>query len=381
MVNIIYRHYKSGDEIQLADLFNITFQQNGGGLVRTPKNWAWRYIQSPGFEPEMCQIAEDIEKNKIIGAVYVNLVEKIPLGNNKFLVGEINDVSCHPDYIKKGIATNLMKMAIVYMEKKGCDVSMLSAGYEGIARQKIYKKLDYIDFDRKYIFIQIANLFKLIEDLYGFLIFLLIFFGYSYIPRFINRIRIKLNPFFKNFSYEINNNKNHFKYMYSVNNILSKYYTGFPDYNRKKFIWARVKVPAKAHKPTYILIKRDGKIIGGAVITHQNVYAFKYGLKIRIGLIHELFLDKSKFKNRKEVQLGYIYLIDRILKAATRRFLGVLVYSSSSRDFDLHRGFRAMNFLKLQNEVIMIRIIKKEIKIPKLKKPIFILPHVAFGVP
>ncbi|MFX1315931.1 MAG: hypothetical protein ACFE9T_08715, partial [Promethearchaeota archaeon] len=233
----------------------------------------------------------------------------------------------------------------------------------------------------KYIFIQIANLFKLIEDLYGFLIFLLVFFGYSYIPRFINRIRIKLNPFFKNFSYEINYNKNHLKYMYSVNNILSKYYTGFPIYNKKKFIWARIKVPAKAYKPTYILIKRDGKIIGGAVITHQNIYAFKYGLKIRIGLIHELFLDKSIFKSRKEVQLGYIYLIDKILKAATRRFLGVIIYSSSSKDFDLHRGFRAMNFLKLQNEVIMIRIMKKNIKIPEIRKPIFILPHVAYGVP
>ncbi|MFX1316919.1 MAG: GNAT family N-acetyltransferase, partial [Promethearchaeota archaeon] len=124
MKNIIYRHYKSGDEAQLADLFNISFQQNGGGLVRTPKNWEWRYLQSPGFEPEMCQIAEDVEKHRIIGAVYVNLVEKITIGNNKFLVGEINDVSCHPDYVKKGIATKLMKMAIVYMEKKGCDVSM-----------------------------------------------------------------------------------------------------------------------------------------------------------------------------------------------------------------------------------------------------------------
>ena len=67
MGNIIYRHYKSGDDQQLANLFNITFQQGGGGVVRTPKTWAWRYVQSPGFEPEMCQIAEDVDKNLIIG--------------------------------------------------------------------------------------------------------------------------------------------------------------------------------------------------------------------------------------------------------------------------------------------------------------------------
>ena len=83
MGNIIYRHYKSGDDQQLANLFNITFQQGGGGMVRTPKRWAWRYVQSPGFKPEMCQIAEDIDKNIIVGAVYANLIEK-SRGASKF---------------------------------------------------------------------------------------------------------------------------------------------------------------------------------------------------------------------------------------------------------------------------------------------------------
>ena len=67
MVNIIYRHYQKGDDEQLADLFNRAFQMNGFGFVRTPKNWKWRYFNSPGFEAEMIQIAEDIESNKIVG--------------------------------------------------------------------------------------------------------------------------------------------------------------------------------------------------------------------------------------------------------------------------------------------------------------------------
>ena len=65
MGTIIYRHYKSGDDQQLANLFNITFQQGGGGVVRTLKSWTWKYVQSPGFKPKMCQIAEDIDKNII----------------------------------------------------------------------------------------------------------------------------------------------------------------------------------------------------------------------------------------------------------------------------------------------------------------------------
>jgi len=52
MTNIKFRYYEKGDEIQLTELFNIAFQ-NGGGFVRTPKNWYWRYVQSPNFDPKM----------------------------------------------------------------------------------------------------------------------------------------------------------------------------------------------------------------------------------------------------------------------------------------------------------------------------------------
>ena len=139
MVNITYRHYKPGDEQDLADLFNISFQQRGGG-VRTPKSWIWRYAQSPGFKAEMCQIAEDTDCNKIVGAVYANLIEKIPLDGKNYLIGDINDVSCHPDYTKRGIASNLMKRAIEYMEKEDCVFSILTASMNGFPRKKIYKK-------------------------------------------------------------------------------------------------------------------------------------------------------------------------------------------------------------------------------------------------
>ena len=51
MRNIIYRAYKKGDEKQLADLFNKSFQMNGASFIRTSKSWNWRYLQSPSFEP------------------------------------------------------------------------------------------------------------------------------------------------------------------------------------------------------------------------------------------------------------------------------------------------------------------------------------------
>ncbi|MFX1267948.1 MAG: GNAT family N-acetyltransferase, partial [Promethearchaeota archaeon] len=93
MVNIIYRHYQKGDDEQLADLFNRAFQMNGFGFVRTPKNWKWRYFNSPGFEADMIQIAEDIENNKIVGMICVNPVEKVNLTGITYLTGNINDVA------------------------------------------------------------------------------------------------------------------------------------------------------------------------------------------------------------------------------------------------------------------------------------------------
>ena len=380
MVNIIFRHYKEGDETQLADLFNLAYQQSGG-MVRTPKNWYWRFVKSPGFEPEMCQIAEDIDKKKVVGAIQVNLVEMIPIGHEKYLMGEINDVATLPDYVKKGIATKLMKMSIEYMEQKGCDFSILSTGFKGFARTKLYQKFGYYDTEREIFFIQFPNLLQLIRNVWGFALLFPVFFTISYFPRVLNRIRIKVNHFFKDFSYEINHNKKHFEYMSAINKIIPKYYEGYPEYDKSKFLWARIKVPARRQKPTYIIIKKSGKIIGGSVITHQNVYAFKYGIKIRLGIIHEIFLDKHIFNNSKNLYLGYIYLIDKVMKAATRRLVGVVIYNSTIKDEDLNQAFKGTNFLRIRSDVIMIKELKKNLRFPHIKKPLFIPSYLTIGFP
>ena len=381
MVKIKYRHYKEGDDQQLAELFNRAFQMNRLSVIRTPEIWNWRYFQSPGFEPELCQIAEDLDNKKIVGAVYVNLIEKVPFNGKEYLVGDINDVSCHPDYTRRGIATNLMKLAINYMEKKGCDISILTADYNGHARKKIYLKLGYFDVDRAYAFIQFPNLFKLVKDILASSLLLPIFFTISYLPRILNRIRIKLNPFFRDFSFEINNNRNHFEYMKAVNKIMPNYYTGFPIYDKRKFEWARIKVPANRHKPTYILIKKDNRIIGGATLTHQNIYNSKRGNKFRIGLIHDIFLDKTQFSNKTKLHLGYIYLNDKIIKAATRRKIGILNHLVTFNDYDLLRALRNMNYLKLRGETVMMKTLKENIRISKFKKPLFLPSYVSIGVP
>ena len=140
MVKIIYRNYRAGDDEQLADLYNQAFQMAGFNVLRTAKNWNWRYIQSPNFEPEMIHIAENIENRKIVGALCANLIEELSFKDKKYLIGDINDVICHPSYTKRGIAKTLMENAINYLKKKNCDISMLAADDGYFPREKIYPK-------------------------------------------------------------------------------------------------------------------------------------------------------------------------------------------------------------------------------------------------
>ncbi|MHA1149789.1 MAG: GNAT family N-acetyltransferase [Promethearchaeota archaeon] len=381
MVNIKYRHFQPGDEEQLADLFNRAFQMNGGGFVRTPKTWIWRYLNSPGFEPEQCQLAEDVDNNKLVGAIYVNLIEKIPINKKELLVGDINDVSCHPDYTGRGIAKNLMDMSVKYMKQKGCDISMLTADYNGFPRKKIYLKYGYTDIDREFIFFNTPNILKIVKDLPAISILFPVLFSLSYLPRFINRVRIKCNPFFKSFSYEIVHNQKHFLFMQAANQIVPKQFYGFPKYDLNKIKWARIKVPAKRHEPTYIIVKHNDIIIGGATLTHQNMYSFKYGVKFRIGIIHEIFLDESEFNNRKNLHFGYIYLVDKLMKAATRRNIGALYLMIDSRAKGLANGLRAMGFIKILGGVSMIKIMREGLELLKEKKPLFVPTYVSTGVP
>ena len=381
MGSIIFRHYQDGDDKQLADLYNRSFQTNGAGLIRTPKNWNWRYVQSPDFEPEMIQIAEDIEKNKIVGSVHVSLVERVIIDDQILLNGEINDVVCHPEYMRQGIAKRLLKNAIKYMTKKKCDISILTADYSGFPRKKLYLKEGYKDYDREKMFIQFPNILNLLHDFYGFAFLTPIFLIISYIPRLLYRLILKSKPFFDDVSYEIVRNKKHFKYMDALNRIIKPQYVGFHPYTRKKYMWARINVPSKRHELTYIIMKKNNEIIGGAAFNTANIYGFNYGLKFKVGIIHEIFLDKNKFADERKLHYGYTYLLDKLLKGATRRFAGGIIVFASSLDKSLHQALRAVKFLGFKGASVMLKILKKDLKIKKLTKPLYIPTHVSLSIP
>ena len=380
-MQIVYRHYHDGDDENLANLYNIAFQMNGAGFVRTPKGWNWRYVQSPSFEPEMIQIAEDKDTQKIVGAIHVNLIEELMLNEKKYLFGEINDVICHPDYTNNGIATKLLKRAIQYMERKGCDFSILTADAKGFPRKKLYLKNGFEDYSRLVMLFSFPNIFRLIRDFPGFSGFIPVFFILSYLPRIIFRFLIRRNPNFKDISYEIVYNSKHFEYIDARNKILPKYYDGSSEFDNKMIKWARMNLTAKRHHPTYIMMRKNSKIIGGAVFTRKNIYSFKHGIKLRMAIIHEIFLDKNQFKDKLNLHYGYKYLIDRTLKAATKRNISFILHSPSENDKDVINSFKSMTFLKFPSAMIMIKSFKGNIKNLKIKKPFFMPTHVSLAFP
>jgi GNAT superfamily N-acetyltransferase len=378
---IVYRHYQVGDDHDLAHLYNVAFQMNGAGFVRTPIGWNWRYVQSPSFEPEMIQIAEDKENHRIIGAIHVNLVEKVRINGKEYIFGDINDVTCHPDYTKKGVATKLLKMAIDFMQKMNCDFSILTADAKGIARKKIYLPHGFEDISRVNMLFNFPNIFRLIRDFPGFMIFTPVLFTISYLPRFIIRLLTRKNPFFKDINYEISHNKKHFEYTHARNKIMSRYYSGFPMYNAERLKWARINTPSKRHHPTYVIMRKKSRVIGGAIFTRKNIYSFKHGIKIRMAIIHEIFLDKKRFKNELNLLYGYKYLIDKILKAATKRYISFVLYPSNEDDIDVINALKTMKFLKFSSAMIMIKSLKEDFKKLNAKKPLFLPTYISLGFP
>jgi len=381
MVQIIYRHYQKTDDFQLTNLFNRAFQMNGGGFVRTSKGLNWRYIQSPNFEPEMIQIAEDVHNEIIVGAVYVNLIEKVRFNKRLYLVADINDVASLPEYTQMGIATNLMQKALDYMAKKDCDLSILNADLKGIAREMIYLKCGYQDFDQRLISFGISKARYLVKNFPLFIAFIPIFLCYSYIPRFLVKIQLKFKSTVRSLSYKIFHNTRHDRYRAAANKIIPKYFNGVPLYPREKMLWSRIHVPTKRYYPSYVLIYKDNEVIGGACITYKNVYAFKYGIKIRVGIIHEVFIAKKEFPTKKDLKNAYKFLIDKIMQAARERNIGGIFYNGSVDETDLIRAFRYSCFLSFKSGIIMIKRLKKSLKPLKNSHPIFIPTYISLGFP
>jgi len=138
---IVYRRYKPGDESGIVEVMNACFDTFRGYGLNT-EVWLDYDRRDPGFKKEEALVAE--HKGRIVGHVQL-VFREIKLGRKTFITtGGIANVSTHPDYRGKGIATKLMKMALDRCKELKIPLSSLFTGY-GYVAHRIYRRLGYAD--------------------------------------------------------------------------------------------------------------------------------------------------------------------------------------------------------------------------------------------
>ncbi|MBD3352980.1 MAG: GNAT family N-acetyltransferase [Candidatus Lokiarchaeota archaeon] len=393
---IIFRNYEKGDESGLAEVYNYGFQQNGVSPLKTPENWYWRYIKYPDYESKQINIAEDAKTGKIIGSVIGN-IEDYFINKKKYSFGVINDVVTYPGYGGRGVATNLMKMALNYFTDKDVDFSVLSADPRGIAREKIYLPLGYKDRHSLYLLFHVTNYRKILRDIP--IVFLVlpalsltkikpILINYKNKIQSVSQSRSII--YSNEFHAEINHYSASEEFRKRFNEVGYRQFDCFHIYTNKEWEWARVDCDNQMHKPTEITIrdKRSDEIIAGAIIDSYKMYALKFGIEIKMGAVKNLFVDelfvienlvKEKTNIIKKLKDLYKRLFALVLKASHERNNSLTMFTTDKDFVNGYWGAIHAGFLGIKVAIHMVKEMKKDVSYPNLKKPFYADPGEKHG--
>ncbi len=365
---IQYRTFQAGDEDQLADLFNRAFQSNGGGFIRTPKCEHWRYVEEPGFAPTGVQVAEC--RGRIVGSVIISHTTANFFGKN-YNLASVNDVATRPDFFGKGIARVLMDRAHQYMEDQNVDFATLDADPKGHPRAKLYLPLGYYDYGNFWTGVKLINIPHMLLDLKLILpilpaTLLLAHARRCLLPRY-NSGR---------FEAKVIQNKRYTAFRDAFNHIVPRVFEGYRTYTPEHWAWAREKVPGRRFLPSFAVVKEGRKIVAGASITAQNIYAFKYHFKFRVAVVHDCFVDNAIADTAQELDEIYDRLILSLHDAAFQRKCGVLLLQVAPQDKNLKAAIpRSGGFIVPLGSAHMFRPVKFEERLPPSRKPLYLFPE------
>jgi len=376
-MEIEYRIYNSGDEKGLAELFNICFHGSGIGFLRTPKEILWRYLNRPGSSFEEIRIASDKQSGKIIGSVFC-VIKEIYFNGKSYKIGSINDVAVLPKYRKFGIANELMKQTLKFMNLQKCNLSSLVADPKGHARKKLYVPLGWQDFEKFHIFLKTnINLLNCFPILFPFMPVLLFHEIHDYIK--LQRIKKKLTQL----NYEIkiiHSNENpslSLKYSSKLREIFNtaakQQFNGFIHFTKELWHHYREKPIREGMFPTYILIFKNKKLIGFGSFLRQWMYFEKFGFRIPLAIVREMIIDHSKISKTENHRDIYNFLALSMVKEAKERNCAVTLFTIASKNRYSNSILKKLHFNKINGGVFMINPldIKDTENFPfTLKKPI-----------
>ena len=362
-MEIKYRTYEAGDEVELSQLFNICFHYSGAGFSRTPKNILWRYLDCPGGKAEEIQIAIDTETHKIIGAIFCP-IEDLIFNDKHFKTGSVNDVAVLPKYQGKGIAKELLQRSIDFMINEGCQISSLIADPKGHARSHLYLPFGWQDIVKIEVFvnlnISILRYFPVIFPYTPFLILNRIkhLLGLKKLERKLLRLNIQAkiihtkgnNPIPKELS-EI------FRCMYNDNS--KRNFNGLVNVSKEYWKHFRENTISTGSEPTYIVLYRNQEIIGFSSFTRQWFQLEKIGFRLPLAITREFIIDRSKFRNFDNYILTSSFLVEKTIEASRERNCSTLLLSVSDQNRILNSILRNKRLFRFPGAVVMYKNLDK----------------------
>ncbi len=136
----MFRRYREGDERGIVELLKKCFRTFATWGI-TEEDWIFFEKTDYGFSRENALVAE--ENGNIVGHVHV-VYRKLRIGSSYVDTGGIANVSTDPGMRGRGIARNLMKLALELTKERGLPLSSLLTGY-GSAGYRVYRALGYSD--------------------------------------------------------------------------------------------------------------------------------------------------------------------------------------------------------------------------------------------
>jgi len=370
--DITYRTYQPGDDEQITDLFNSAFQMNGGGVLRTPKSWHWRFADDPEFLPEGIKLAE--YRGRIVSSVIAGVTHATFFGR-EYTFGTINDVATNPKFVGKGFARALLRDALQYLEDQQVDYGTLDADPSGHPRSKMYIPAGFYDYERSKTIIKVVKSRQLVRNNPLFLAafpmtYPLAHFRHRFYPRFHSG----------RFEMEVYHNKRFPAFRDAFNRVLPQFYEGSRQYTPERWAWAREDVPSPRFRPSFAVVKEGRKIVAGITITKQNLYACKYGFKVALACIQDLFVDKEEASTPEEMEEIHDLLLRAAHKAAADRNCGLIFGQLSPTDKSLTLSCRRCGWLVIPvGGVHMFKPMGIPDKIPQARKPLYIFPEDSFS--
>jgi ribosomal protein S18 acetylase RimI-like enzyme len=350
-MTLIYRNYRPEDAERVVFVYNRAF--NESFFFKEIIDVKWKYEQNPDIRPEFFHICEDSEKGKIVGFI-TSTIETVRIQNQKVKMGFINHLATDPEYQNRGIGKKLMEMATNFFDSKDVKLSCLITNKKSHAREKIYIPAGFRDLSEYFISFRIISIRNMLHDIKLSILIYPILILYDFLFKLIHSFQNVHD--IEQFHVIIKDKEPAPEFYNVAQEKIDQNYILFPERSFKNWQWRRELVPKQNLKPLYIMVSKNGRIIAGISITDRLADMHFWNIKVRLGIVHEYFVDKFSFATQKELNKFVDWFNKTIFSIARIRHVTALMIFSSAFDHFINNAFKRWGILSFKGGIYMIRL-------------------------